>query len=404
VALEAEASQERTEGAARDYAAQRDPALDGVRGLAMLMVVLIHGFTPRPDGLLSRVLHNGFESFFIAVDLFFVLSGFLITTILIRSRGSEVYLRQFYWRRILRIAPAYIMAMLVCFVVLPHFTDPDGARALHAATWPHLLYLQNLFAAVRGPMPSELSHFWSLAIEEQFYLLWPLTVLAVPQRWLARVCGGLYGLACLAKLGFWLSGASWLTLYVCTPCHMEGLVAGAWIAASRENQGRWEMPGWLRRLGPMALAALLALAVCLPGKKLFDRDQVALHTFLASVVFTWMMYHVIAAGPGDLLRRVFSLRFLRVLGTYSYGIYLMGWGLVLHVQYPLAAHLLHHMGDNLALVLSGLFTAALNIGLAVLMYHGIEKPVLAWKDRGPGRRRPVAAVIPGLVPPPDAHA
>jgi peptidoglycan/LPS O-acetylase OafA/YrhL len=380
---------ERTEAAARDYSAQRDPALDGVRGLAMLMVVLIHGFTPRPDGLITRVLHNSFESFFIAVDLFFVLSGFLITSILIRSRGSEVYLRQFYWRRILRIAPAYIMAMLVCFVVLPHFTDPDSARALHAATLPHLFYLQNLFAAVRGPMPSELSHFWSLAIEEQFYLLWPLTVLAVPPRRLAQVCAGLYVLACLGKLAFWLSGASWLTLYVCTPCHMEGLVAGAWIAASRENHGRWDMPPWLRRVGPMALALLLALAVWVPGKKLFERDQVVLHTFLASVVFTWVMYHVISAGSHDLLRRIFALRFLRVLGTYSYGIYLMGWGLVLHVQYPLAARLQHHMGDNLALVLSGLFTTALNIGLAVLMYHAIEKPVLAWKDRGPGRRRPL---------------
>jgi peptidoglycan/LPS O-acetylase OafA/YrhL len=393
------------EAPARDYAAQRDPALDGVRGLAMLMVVLIHGFTPRPDGLISRVLHNGFESLFIAVDLFFVLSGFLITTILIRSRGGEGYFSQFYWRRILRIAPAYLMAMLVCFVVLPHFTDPESARALHAATWPHLLYLQNLFAAVRGPMPAELSHFWSLAIEEQFYLLWPLTVLAVPPRRLAGVCAGLYLLACASKLGFWLSGASWLTLYVCTPCHMEGLVAGAWIAARRENHGGWDMPPWLRRVGPMALAVLLAVALCLPGKKLFDPNLVALHTFLASVVFTWTMVHVISASPRDLLRRLLAQRWLRLLGTYSYGIYLMGWGLVLHVQYPLAAHLQGHMGDNLALLLSGLLTTTLNIGLAVLMYHAVEKPGLAWKNRGPGRPRPApAAAMAGLAPRPDAHA
>jgi len=399
-ALEADSGPGRSKAPVRDYATQRDPALDGVRGLAMLMVVLIHGFTPRPDGIVTRLLHNSFESFFIAVDLFFVLSGFLITSILIRTRGGEAYLRQFYWRRILRIAPAYIMAMLVCFVVLPRFTDPASAKALHDATLPHLLYLQNLFAAVRGPMPSELSHFWSLAIEEQFYLLWPLAVLLIPPRRLPQVCASLYLLACLSKLAFYLSGASWLTLYVCTPCHMEGLVAGAWIAASREIRGQVEMPRWLGRVGPAATAALLALAVAVPGKKLFEREQVVLHTFLASVVFTWLLYLVISIQPRALLRRVFELRLMRFLGTYSYGIYLMGWGLVLHIQYPLTRRLEAYLDDNLALVLSGLAVTALNVALAVIMYHTIEKPVLAYKNRGPGRPRPAAVPTPAGVAPP----
>ncbi len=385
----------------RDYATQRDPALDGVRGLAMLMVVLIHGFTPVPEGLFTRLVHNGFESLFIAVDLFFVLSGFLISSILIRTRGTEGYLRHFYWRRILRIAPAYVMAMLVCFVVLPLFSDPQAASALRAATLPHLLYLQNLFAAIRGPMPSELSHFWSLAIEEQFYLIWPLTILAVPPKYLARVCGTLYLLACLCKLAFYLSGASWLTLYVSTPCHMEGLLAGAWIAARREIGGELEMPRWLRVAGVTALAALLVISFGDPEKKLFQPAQVVAHTFLASVVFSWMMYVVISAEPGYWLRRVFEQRWMRFLGTYSYGIYLMGWGLVLHIQYPLSRHLAAHMDQNLALVLSGLAVTALNLALAVLMYHTIEKPVLGYKDRGLGRRRPAvaAAGTPGIARP-----
>ena len=389
--METDTRKPRAQPPVRDYAAERDPALDGVRGLAMLMVLLIHGFTPVPEGLFTQVVHNGFESLFIAVDLFFVLSGFLISTILIRSRGREGYLRQFYWRRILRIGPAYVVAMLVCFVVLPRFADPESAKALHAATLPHLLYLQNLFAAVRGPMPAELSHFWSLAIEEQFYLLWPLTVLAVPPKYLSRVCGSLYLLACLSKLAFYLSGASWLTLYVCTPCHMEGLLAGCWIAARREVDGRLEMPRWLAAAGATALALLLLISFGDSQKKLFEPAQVAAHTFLASVTFTWMMYVVISAQPRHWLRRIFERRWMRFLGTYSYGIYLMGWGLVLHVQYPLSRHLANHMDQNLALVLSGIAVTGLNITLAVIMYHTIEKPVLGYKDRGPGRRRPAAA-------------
>ncbi len=377
---------------ARQNQAERDPALDGVRGLAMLMVVLIHGFTPTPTGLPTQLVHNAFESFFVAVDLFFVLSGFLITSILIRTRGSEGYLRHFYWRRILRISPAYLIVMFGCFVLLPLFERPGNATALRAAAWPHLLYVQNLVAALQAPMPVELSHFWSLAIEEQFYLLWPLAVMLLPPRHLPQVCAGLFAASCAAKLILYFSGASWLTLYVFTPCHIEGVAAGAWIASNRVIRGVLEPPRWLRIAGPLAGAALLALALSVPGKKLFEPVQVVLHTILATVTFTWLMYAMVSARPGTAVRRVFDTRVLRMLGTYSYGIYLMGWGLVLHIQYPMAQRLAAYMPGNLAMLCSGVAVTTLNISLAMLMFHLVEKPVLGFKDRGFGRRRRPSSV------------
>jgi len=373
------------------HAAERDPALDGVRGLAMLMVLLVHGFTPKPTGLPTQLVHNLFESMFVAVDLFFVLSGFLITSILIRTRSSEGYLRNFYWRRVLRISPAYLIVMFGCFVLLPLFTEPQVAQALHGVALAHLLYVQNLVAALHGPMPAGVSHFWSLAIEEQFYLLWPLTVLLVPLRRLPWVCAAVFAASCLCKLVLYLSGASWLMLYVFTPCHVEGLAAGAWIAANRQIRGVLSVPRWLKLVGAPAATGLLLLAVFNSSVKLFDPTQLVLHNILGTVAFTWLMYSLVAVQAPAALRWLFNSRVLRTLGTYSYGIYLIGWELVLHIQYPLARRLTVLMSDNLALLCSGIAVAALNIALAMLMFHAVEKPLLGFKDRGPGRRREPAA-------------
>ncbi len=376
----------------QDHAAERDSALDGLRGLAVLMILLLHGFVPAPAGPLSRLLHNAFESMFIGVDLFFVLSGFLITSILMRTRRAQGYLRHFYWRRLLRITPAYLLLVLATCVVLPLLSAPPSAQALRGMLLPHLLYVQNLVAAANGPMPSELSHLWSLAIEEQFYLLWPMTVLLVPPRRLPQVCAGVFAASCLAKLALYAGGASWLTLYVFTPCHVEGLAAGAWIASSRQLRGMAVVPRWLRLAGMAAAAALLCIALAAPQTKLFDRTQVVLHTLLASIAFAWLLCALVSAPSGAALRRLFEWRPLRFLGRYSYGIYLISWGLVLHLQFPLVRRLASYLPGDLASLCGGIAVTGLCILLAMLMFHAVEKPLLEFKERGPGRRASAAPV------------
>jgi peptidoglycan/LPS O-acetylase OafA/YrhL len=366
------------------YSAERDSALDGVRGLAVLMILLLHGFTVVPQGPLTQLLHNAVESMFVGVDLFFVLSGFLITSILLRTRGGTGYFRRFYWRRSLRIFPAYYAVVLATCVLLPLRLDPLSAAGLRGALPEHLFYVQNLVAAARGPMPPELSHLWSLAIEEQFYLLWPLTVLLVPPQRLGAVCLGLFLASCLCDLAFYLGGASWLSLYVFTPCHVEGLAAGAWIAV-RRRQGDTAAPGWLRGIGLFAGLALLGLALAVPGVKLFERDQVVPHNLLASLAFAALLWAVVAAPAGSLLRGLFGGWALRFLGRYSYGIYLLSWGMVLHLQYPLARRLGLWLPGNTALFCAGLAVSALSVLAALLMFHLLERPLLGLKERGPGR-------------------
>ncbi|HVG42973.1 MAG TPA: acyltransferase [Chitinophagaceae bacterium] len=146
------------------------PALDGLRGLAILLVVVYHNF--------------GFINYFffgwLGVDLFFVLSGFLITDILLKTREQPNFIRHFYTRRLLRIFPLYYLALILFLLLIPA-ANPTLLNVEYYrdnSTWL-LLYLQNWLYIFNPTNQSALFHFWSLAVEEQYYLLWPFAVLLV---------------------------------------------------------------------------------------------------------------------------------------------------------------------------------------------------------------------------------
>ena len=170
----------------------REPVLDGIRGLAIFAVLWHHlvtfsGLEPavRLDYHLWRTGSWGW----VGVDLFFVLSGFLITGILYDSRSSGRYYFNFFGRRALRILPLYYGVLAVAFLVVPAFLAPRSAEALTRDQAWYWLYLINVKFAFDGwPEPAYLGHFWSLAIEEQFYLIWPLVVRMLSRRRLLLVC------------------------------------------------------------------------------------------------------------------------------------------------------------------------------------------------------------------------
>src|SRR6266704_2509367 len=157
------------------------PGLDGVRGIAILLVMFFHFANMKPaskiDGYFYAFTHYGWSG----VDLFFVLSGFLITGILVDARGSPSYFKAFYARRALRILPAYYGFLFVIFVVLPLLGLGAGANYMLARQhqgwyWLHLTNVMMAIGEIPGHGSNPSTRFWSLAVEEQFYFLWPAIV------------------------------------------------------------------------------------------------------------------------------------------------------------------------------------------------------------------------------------
>src|SRR5262245_10664845 len=157
------------------------PALDGIRGIAILLVLLFHfgqygHGLPYPAVFVDKLFHRICQIGWVGVDLFFVLSGFLITGILYDSKGRNHYFRNFYVRRCLRILPLYYFSLILFLIVLPKlFPLHTGFRSLRQDSFWYWTYLSNVRVAYRGwDSFGVLDHFWSLAVEEQFYLLWPI--------------------------------------------------------------------------------------------------------------------------------------------------------------------------------------------------------------------------------------
>lgn len=359
---------------------ERVAELDGVRGSAILMVLLGHCFTPLPQTALTTVMQHFFGSLGIGVDLFFVLSGYLITGILLRARGRARYFKTFYLRRTLRIFPAYYTVLAVVFLVLPWFHPRlhDSGFADYAPAF--VLYLQNWVMALQGSLPpwDGLDHMWSLAIEEQFYLLWPLVVYFSEPRLLRRISLAVFVLSGSLRLLLALHGGNWEAPYMATATRMDGLAAGAFIATlGAAEAARLRRP--LLLAGVLCGLAVLALIARGTWANLARAESVFISS--ATVAFTALLYLIHTGELPGAVRRLLRSAWLTWLGRYSYGIYLIHFVvlvvLVLHFHdYPLGG------ASNLQLTLvQGAATIALTLPAAYVMFHLIEKPALALRER-----------------------
>jgi len=296
--------------------------LDGLRGIAILLVLVFH-FTPFSGPLFF--LAHVFQAGWIGVDLFFVLSGYLITGILLDSVGHPHYYRNFVVRRTLRIFPLYY-ACLALYAVLSFYPGPVRWGAfLHAGggLW-YLGYLGNVKDFVQNAWPGAaiLTPLWSLQVEEQFYLSFPFIVLAVKRKTLARILLGSIAAALLLRIILTVTmPGNKVGTYVLMPCRMDALAMGGLIAIARRDapqrlQSRWI--GWLT-----ALCGLTFILVCvLYGETPWSSAMRTVGFTAIDLAFTGVLVLLISRRRPILLA-VCRRRFLVWLGVISYGLYLL---------------------------------------------------------------------------------
>lgn len=313
------------------------PQLDGLRGLAVILVVIYHagyltaGWGPRP-----------FPGGFIGVDLFFALSGFLITSGLVGQleRRGHINVGQFATRRIRRLVPALVFAVVGVAVLLPILGNKVDFDALRNSVIGSVLFVSNWQQAAGWHYQFELTHTWSLAVEAQFYLVWPVVLIVVSAlRVPRRVFAGIIVIAVVAvavhRWRMWTDQAHFLPLYIRTDTRADVILLGC-LGALAVSWG-WLGPAAGRRMRIPVIAALgVILFACLE----FETGDSRLYHGWFSIIAVSCATLVVAAvlDPGWGLHRFWRQPALVMLGKRSYSLYL--W----HV--PIFLFVAEHMGDR----------------------------------------------------------
>jgi len=389
------------------------PALDGLRGCAVLMVMLFH-FTAaleRPVTLGGALVRKAFSGGWVGVDLFFVLSGYLITGILFDAKGADAdgegrrttarrYFGAFYGRRALRIFPLYYGVLALLFAVVPaalavagSAPSPAYARLLGAQGW-FWSYLVNFLAI--HPDPYRVGHFWSLAIEEQFYLVWPLVIWLCSRERALLVCATCATGALVFRCAALAAGLDAASVYAFTPGRLDGLAAGAALAlVQRRPAGLAPLRWMVRPCVYAALAVLVSVVFRLRFLDAFDVQTQTVGYSATALLFCAVLLGVVTSLPAAAERRALERPTLRFFGRYSYALYVFHQPLV-----PLAARagvtpaaagrLLH--SEGLGLVAYATAMLAASTALALASWHLYEKHFLKLKARlSYGEPRPAGA-------------
>ncbi|HEY7392415.1 MAG TPA: acyltransferase [Bryobacteraceae bacterium] len=361
-------------------ASARVAELDGLRGIAILLVLVYH-FTPTTGPL--HVLAPLFQVGWSGVDLFFVLSGFLITGILVDTAGRPHYYRNFLVRRSLRIFPLYY----VCLVLYAFLTFSPTPIRWHDFLGPfdggwYFFYLGNIRAFLRAAWPpaAMLTPLWSLQVEEQFYWTFPFLVASVTRKSLGWILAGSVAAALLFRVALAIAmPANTLGPYVLMPCRMDALAMGGLVALAVRQDPSWLKRPWIGRLTWLCGAIFVGVYFAV------DKTPwpLAMRTFgytVGDLWFTGILILLLNAGQttrASVLLRVCRVRILVRLGTISYGLYL------LHI--PVLVVVDRFLGPALHITVRGsvafFISFALAIAAASLSWVGFESQILRLKHR-----------------------
>ena len=358
------------------------PVLDAIRGLAILLVLFIHigENMPAPTNNAWKLFSSLASSSWVGVDLFFVLSGFLITGILYDTRQATNFFRVFYIRRFLRIFPLYYgFLLLLGALTIPLAID------WRSREWIYLLYLQNthvmkaVYSVAFSPFIT-IDHLWSLAVEEQFYCVWPAMVFFVKDRiQLMKMAGLLMAGSMLVRLLMLYGHKSFWMIYIFTPARADSLMMGSVLGLLLRSNDAVQQQ--VKRLAVFVLPASIIVLVILAfpsGSLSFNSKSVVIFGYTiiglasAALIALSLTSHPFAAA--------INRPSLRWLGKYSYGIYVVHLPVM---QLLLRLHTVTRLEDRypnsswrLFIVVS---TAAFAVGLAFLSFRFYESRFLRLK-------------------------
>jgi peptidoglycan/LPS O-acetylase OafA/YrhL len=351
------------------------PTLNIARGFAISIVLLYHLFW--------------YSSFFrfgwIGVDLFFVLSGYLITDILLRTRENKFYFSDFYIKRILRILPLYYLTLLIFFTLSPIFflnksLDSTFTYYSQNQSW-FWLFMQNWLMIFKGSPPEPyLTHLWSLAIEEQFYIIWPIIILIINKiKTLKKIIGVLIGLAILFRVCIWMINPHAVEAYYYnTFTRMDNLLIGSLISIQL-----WQekvIPKSIIKLIFSSFFTLIICSVSIYGNVKQDNFLFPTIGYSITAAFFGCIIYLLITNESKLNFWIKNLYILNYLGKISYGLYVFHLPVYLVIAYLLS----HYSITFLPLILkSSLSISILSLlatfVLSLASFYLLEKPVLDLK-------------------------
>lgn len=347
------------------------PALDGLRGVAVIAVIIFHA---TGGGLGKSFLNGGF----IGVDIFFVLSGFLITSLLIDEHycHKKIDLKKFYIRRVLRLLPALLLLLIVINSTSWLIWNPQKTKDIFIDSLISLFYIANWTRAFEMGRPEILGHTWSLSIEEQYYIIWPLFLI-----FFLKYCKNRNSLTMITILGLLASwflrvylfehGASPMRLYNGLDTRADCLLTGCALASlmsSSTPRAFLSAPSFLQNnFRYIAISAALFLLVL--AHKIVWWSPANYYWIFSAVEFCAALIVLdLFISPGSLLKGFFEQRILVWIGRLSYGLYL--W------HYPIYETMRLKNCSTLSIVTIG---TILSIMAASASYYFIERPILKLK-------------------------
>lgn len=363
------------------------PEFDGMRGIAILMVMLFHIWRYKGDAILGKAISGVAYTGWSGVDVFFVLSGFLITGILLDTRNSDRYWRDFYIRRSLRIFPLYY-AVMTCVVVGGLVIKNMGLNLEDAAlqaidnSWLNYLYVTNFIKAFFPPDYVPLDIAWSLAVEEQFYLVFPFVVRYTDNKTLKYSLIAAILSAPLFRYLTFISADAFeaprhMGPYVLPYCRMDSLaIGGLAVLIVREASD-----GFVKRLSQATFPMLALSAVVL---SLWGRSDVEFVIFGYSVLAIASMTLMLRVftGNGPIFSKIFCNPILVYIGKISYGLYLLHLIARIAVDQFVLRGLASKINQSTGLAIGRfLLIAAVSIVMASISYFAFERPILRLKDK-----------------------